>query len=333
MSIGNLTVGGTGKTPLVEMLARALTEHGRRVAILSRGYKSAPRPLALRLWDRLQGKNAVFLPRVVSDGSSLLLDSRVAGDEPFMLATNLKGVVVLVDRDRVKAALHAVQKFGVDTILLDDGYQYLRLRRTYEVALVDRTAPFGNGFLLPRGTLREPPKNLERATHVFITKSNASDNADLIQEIRRHNRVADIIECTHRPLHLRNFSTGEIVPLEFLRGRKVGALCAIATPASFEAGLRSLGAEVALSKSYTDHHRYTTREVESFILRCEKRDIDAVITTEKDAVRFPLLQNPEVPVYYLRMEIEILRGHQFYEDLIARLTRPKSLTAPEPLYA
>lgn len=333
ISIGNLTVGGTGKTPLVEMLARTLSARGRRVAILSRGYKSAPRPLALRLWDRFLGKNAVFLPRVVSDGSSLLLDSRVAGDEPFMLASNLKGVVVLVDRDRVKAALHAVQKFGADTILLDDGYQYLRMRRAYEIALVDRTAPFGNGFLLPRGTLREPPKNLERATHVFITKSNGSDNADLIRQIRRHNRVADIIECAHRPLHLRNFSTGEIIPLDFLRGRKVGALCAIATPSSFEAGLRALGAEVALSKSYTDHHRYTTREVENFILRCGKRDLDAVMTTEKDAVRFPLLQNPEVPVYYLRMEIEILRGHQFYDDLIARLTRPQALVAPEPLYA
>lgn len=333
LSIGNLTVGGTGKTPLVEMLARSLRDGGRRVAILSRGYKSAPRPLILRLLDTLRGRRAVFMPRVVSDGMSLLLDSRVAGDEPFMLASNLKGVVVLVDRDRVKAGLHAVSEFGADAILLDDGYQYLRMRRSCEIALVDRTAPFGNEFLLPRGTLREPPGNLARATHIFITKSNGAGNAALIERIRQYNRTADIIECAHRPVHLRDFTTGEIVPLEFLQGRRVGAFCGIAAPESFVDGLRALGAEVVLSKSHTDHYRYTVRDVEGFIRRSARRSLDVVLTTEKDAVRIPRIPDPEVPVFYLRVEIEILRGREAFDRLVARFTSQRPLMAPEPLYA
>ena len=167
ISVGNLTVGGTGKTPVVEMLARALQAGGRRVAILSRGYKSVPRPLLLRLWDAVFKQKSVFAPRVVSDGNALLLDSRTAGDEPFMLANNLRGVVVLVDADRVTSGQYAIEHFGADTLLLDDGFQYVRMRHGIEVALIDSQAPFGNEFLLPRGTLREPPGNLRRATHIF----------------------------------------------------------------------------------------------------------------------------------------------------------------------
>lgn len=328
ISIGNLTVGGTGKTPVVEMLARALQAGGRKVAILSRGYKSVPRPLAVRLWEKFFTRRDVFAPRIVSDGVSLLLDSRVAGDEPFMLASNLKGVVVLVDRDRVKSGQYAVREFGADTLLLDDGFQYLRMRHSIEIALVDRQAPFGNEYLLPRGTLREPPSHLQRATHIFITKSDAGDNNELIARIRRFNRTADIIECSHRPVHLRNFVTGETEALGMLHGLKVGSLCGIAMPESFEGALRELGAKVVISKSYTDHHRYSRREIENFIRRCSKRGLDAVITTEKDAVRIPRILEPEIPVYYLRVEIDILRGHDNYDRLVSRLTGRSRLVPP-----
>jgi len=168
ISVGNLTVGGTGKTPIVEKFARALQAGGRKVAILSRGYKSVPRK---RSWlDRLRG-NIVDPPRIVSDGKTLLLDSRTAGDEPYMLAHNLKDVVVLVDKDRVKSGLFAIDKWKVDTLLLDDGLQYLHLKHRLDIVLVDRQAPFGNEFLLPRGTLREAPRNLRRASYIFITKN------------------------------------------------------------------------------------------------------------------------------------------------------------------
>lgn len=333
ISVGNLTVGGTGKTPVVEMLAKALHAGGRKVAILSRGYKSVPRPFLLRLWDKIFKKKAVFAPRIVSDGNALLLDSRIAGDEPFMLANNLRGVVVLVDRDRVMAGHYAVEHFGADTILLDDGYQYVRMKHGIEIALIDRQTPFGNEYLLPRGTLREPPGNLRRATHLFITKCTAGeDNSELITRIRKYNRTADIIECTHHPQHLRNLVTGEILPLEFLKGLEVGSICGIAAPESFENGLRKLGAEVALSKTYTDHHRYTAKEIENFIRRCAKRDLPAIITTEKDAVRIPRILDPEVPIYYLRVEIEILAGQESWQRFVDRLTTKHKVMAPQRFY-
>src|SRR2546423_14438970 len=158
ISIGNLTVGGTGKTPVVEKFARALQAGGRRVAILSRGYKSVPR--TKRNWLEKLRRDQVDPPRIVSDGKSLLLDSLAAGDEPYMLAHNLKDVVVLVDKDRVKSGRLAIDKWQVDTLLLDDGFQYLHLKHRLDMVLVDRQAPFGNEFLLPRGTLRERPRNL-----------------------------------------------------------------------------------------------------------------------------------------------------------------------------
>jgi tetraacyldisaccharide 4'-kinase len=332
ISVGNLSVGGTGKTPVVELLAKALTAGGRKVAILSRGYKSVPRPFLLKLWDKIAKKKAVFVPRVVSDGQSLLLDSRTAGDEPFMLANNLKGVVVLVDRDRVKSGQYAVEHFGTDVILLDDGYQYVRMKRGIEVALVDRQAPFGNEFLLPRGTLREPPGNLRRATHIFITKCTGADNSELIARIRRYNRTADIIECAHRPQHVKNIVTGEVQPLDFLKGLSIGALCGIAIPESFEEGLRKLGAKIEISKSYTDHHRYTSREIEQFIRRCSRKNIGAILTTEKDAVRIPRIMDPEVPIYYLRVEIEILAGQASWDRFVERLTTPQPVVAPHRFY-
>jgi tetraacyldisaccharide 4'-kinase len=332
ISVGNLTVGGTGKTPVVEMLARALEEGGRKVAILSRGYKSVPRPFFLRLLDKLTKNKSVFVPRVVSDGRSLLLDSRTAGDEPFMLANNLRGVVVLVDRDRVKSANYAVREFGVDTLILDDGLQYLRLRHGLEVVLIDRQAPFGNEHVLPRGTLREPPRNLRRATHIFLTKCDGRDNGALIARIRHYNRTADIIECSHRPKHLRNFVTGETKPLEFLRGLRVGSICGIAVPESFEQALRALDAEIEISKTYADHHRYTAKEIESFIRRCARRELDAIITTEKDAVRIPRILEPDVPVYYLRVQIEILAGQAAWDRFVDRLTRSRPVSIPQRFF-
>jgi len=332
ISVGNLTVGGTGKTPVVEMLARALQKGGRKVAILSRGYKSVPRPFFLRLMDKLTKNKSVFVPRVVSDGRSLLLDSRTAGDEPFMLANNLRGVVVLVDRDRVKSATYAVKEFNVDTLILDDGLQYVRMRHGLEIVLVDRQAPFGNEYLLPRGTLREPPENLRRATHIFLTKCDGSDNTELIARIRRYNRTADIIECSHRPKHLRNFVTGETKPLDFLRGLRVGSLSGIAVPESFENALRELGAELEITKSYADHHRYTGKEIESFIRRCARRELDAVITTEKDAVRIPRILEPEVPIFYLRVQIEILAGQAAWEKFVERLTEIQPVSIPQRFF-
>jgi tetraacyldisaccharide 4'-kinase len=332
ISVGNLTVGGTGKTPIVEKFARALQAGGRRVAILSRGYKSVPRK---RSWlDRLR-RRMVKPPRIVSDGKSLLLDSRTAGDEPYMLAHNLKDVVVLVDKDRVKSGLLAIDKWKVDTLLLDDGLQYLHLKHRLDIVLVDRQAPFGNEFLLPRGTLREAPRNLRRASYIFITKTTGESNEALIQRIRRYNRTAEIIECAHKPLYLQNVFTGERLPLERLRATFIGSICGIAAPESFEGALRKLGAQVDLAKRYIDHHYYTEAELTTFINRCIRRDLAMIVTTEKDAVRMPHLPEAQVkvPICFLRVEIEILSGHESWEHCVARICKPQPMLSPERFFA
>ena len=330
ISIGNLTVGGTGKTPIVEKFARALRAGGRRVAILSRGYKSVPRPAPRKGFF---SKKEPQPPRVVSDGKSLLLDSRTAGDEPYMLANNLKDVVVLVDKDRVKSGLYAIKELKADTLLLDDGLQYLHLKHRLDIVLIDRQAPFGNEHLLPRGTLREPPRNLRRASYIFITKSTGEPNDELIKRIRRYNRTAEIIECAHKPLHLQNVLTAEQIPLERLRDTYVGSICGIAAPESFEDGLHKLGARIELSKRYTDHHRYTDAELQSFVTRCVRRDLEMIVTTEKDAVRFPRLTKTDVPIYFLRVEIEILSGHESWEHCVARICKPQPLLSPARFFA
>ena len=332
ISVGNLTVGGTGKTPIVEKFARALQAGGRQVAILSRGYKSVPRK---RRWlDRLRG-NIVDPPRIVSDGKTLLLDSRTAGDEPYMLAHNLKDVVVLVDKDRVKSGLFAIDKWKVDTLLLDDGLQYLHLKHRLDIVLVDRQAPFGNEFLLPRGTLREAPRNLRRASYIFITKNTGESNEALIRRMRRYNRIAEIIECAHKPLYLQDVFTGERLPLDRLRDTFIGSICGIAAPESFEGALRKLGAHLDLAKSYIDHHYYTEAELTTFINRCIRRDLAMIVTTEKDAVRMPNLPETElkVPICFLRVEIEILSGHESWEHCVARICKPQPMLSPERFFA
>lgn len=319
IAVGNLTVGGTGKTPVVEKFARALRDQGRNVAILSRGYRSKPPPLHRRLVDKLLLRADTTPPRIVSDGVNLLLDSEVAGDEPFMLASNLKDVVVLVDKDRVKAGRFAIQKFGCDTLLLDDGFQYWKLAgRRQDVVLVDRQQPFGNERLLPRGTLREPPSHLSRASVIFITKSDGN-TADLRARIARHNPKAGIIECVHHPLYFEDVFTGERMELEGLRKRRVASLSGIAQPESFEHSLINLGADLVYAKRFADHHRFTQQEVLNAINRSIKRQAELIITTQKDAVRFPKLDRRDLPVYFMRVEIKILSGAADFEDCVRKI--------------
>jgi tetraacyldisaccharide 4'-kinase len=332
ISIGNLTVGGTGKTPVVEKFARALQSGGRKVAILSRGYKSVDRRRKKSWFEKVIGQGGETPPRVVSDGKRVLLDSGTSGDEPYMLASNLRGVAVVVDKDRVKGGLHALKELGVDTLLLDDGLQYLHLKHRLDIVLVDRQAPFGNEYLLPRGTLREPPRNLRRASYIFITKCNGESNGELIQRIRQHNRTAEIIECTHKPLYLKHVYKEERLPLDYLKDLYIGSLCGIAAPESFEEGLRKLGAKIELSRHFADHHRYSEKELTPFLQRCVRRDVNAVITTEKDAVRFPVLDSLEVPIYFLRVEIEILNGQETWEQCVQRICTPPPMLTPEKFF-
>ncbi len=319
IAIGNLTVGGTGKTPVVEKFARVLRDQGRTVAILSRGYRSKPTPLTKLLWNKLLLRHDTTPPRVVSDGKNLLLDSEMAGDEPYMLASNLKDVVVLVDKDRVKSGRYAIQKFGCDTLLLDDGYQYWKLAgRRLDIVLIDCQQPFGNERLLPRGTLREPPSHLARASTIFITKSDGNTEK-LRQRIAQFNPDAGIIECIHHPLYFEDVFNGQRQELDWLKGRKVASLSGIAQPESFEQSLVSLGADLVYSKRFADHHRFTQQELLNAINRSKKRQADFIVTTQKDAVRFPKLDRRDLPIFFMRVEIKILSGAKDFQDCVRKI--------------
>lgn len=313
ISIGNVTAGGTGKTPVTELFARTLAARGRKVAILSRGYRRKESPLWQRIFTQV-----IDPPLVVSDGRRVLLDSAVGGDEPYMLASNLPGVAVIVDRNRVKAGRYAIKRLGCDTIILDDGFQYKKLRHSTEVVLVDSTNPFGNGHLLPRGILREPARHLKRADIIFLTKCRG-DVSEVREEIRRYNRTAEIVECNHAPCVLKDVWSREEFPLSWLKGKTTCTLSGIGSPKGFENSLRYLGAKVIWCERYADHHRYDPSEILYALNRTADMGADALVTTEKDAVRFPRFEKVPVRCLYLRIAIEILAGGEHFAQIVNRI--------------
>lgn len=313
ISIGNVTAGGTGKTPVTEIFARTLASEGRKVAILSRGYRRKEAPWYERMFTQV-----IDPPLVVSDGNRILCDSAVGGDEPYMLASNLPGVAVVVDRDRVKAGRYAIKRLGCDTLILDDGFQYKRLKHSIEVVLVDSTNPFGNGNMLPRGILREKAKNVSRADIIFLTKCRG-DVSGVVDEIRRYNKRAEIVECNHAPKVLRDVWSREEFPLEWLDGKTLCTLSGIASPKGFENSLRRLGSKVVWCERYADHHRYDPSEILYALNRTVDMHADALVTTEKDAVRFPRFETSPVRCLYLRIAIEILKGRENFTQIINRI--------------
>ena len=319
ISVGNLTVGGTGKTPVVEVFARLLEERGRKVAILSRGYKSRSLTFWEKMKQRISNRSIEAPPRVVSDGERLLLDSYVAGDEPYMLASNLPRVAVIVDKDRVKAGKYAIRELGCDTLILDDGFQYLKLANRLDIALVDRTNPMGGGYLLPRGLLREPMRHIKRAGFIFITKCDESGARELKVKLRSLNPKAEISECRHTAKYLRHVYGREDKPLKDLKGMRIAALSAIAVPESFERALEEQGAQIVYTKRFADHHRFTQQEIIDAINKSIEAGAEALLTTEKDAVRFPRLERRDLPVLYMRVEIEMISGEEEFINWIERI--------------
>lgn len=321
VSIGNLSCGGTGKTPVVEVFARSISSQGRKVAILSRGYRSKKRTFAEKMAHRFAHKKIELPPRIVSDGNDLLLNAREAGDEPYMLASNLKDVSVIVDKDRVKSGLYAIENFNTDVLILDDGFQYLMLKPHINIVLVDSTDPFSNGHVLPRGLLREPVKNIRRADYIFLTKSDGSHKLRHLRNfIRRYNKRAEIIECCHRPQYLDDvFHRGSRMELTELKNTKVASISAIACPASFERFLEEQGAEIVERIHYADHHAYTEQEIIDFINIAKKSGAKYILTTEKDAVRIPKIDRLDIPMLFLRIQIDILNGQENFEQCIKRI--------------
>ncbi len=276
ISVGNITVGGTGKTPSVELIAKLLTKEGRKVAVVSRGYKG-------------QNREAV---NVVSDGESILLGPELAGDEPFMLAQKLRGVPVLIGKERFEVCQYAGDKFDLDAVILDDGFQHLRLRRDFNILITDGKRGVGNGHMFPRGPLREPVSGIKRADLIILNGSGGID-PEWRQEISRLHPSAPLFEGVYRAEQVKTLWKDETREISFIKGAKVALLTAIASPRSFRALIDSLGGDVVTEFNFADHHAYTQEELRRTVEKAGQEGAEFILTTEKDAVKLEQLGRPD----------------------------------------
>ncbi|MCE5286593.1 MAG: tetraacyldisaccharide 4'-kinase [Pelosinus sp.] len=313
ISLGNITVGGTGKTPTAQRLATIIRDMGYRVVILNRGYRSA--------WKGQVG--------VVSDGDKIYMSVTEAGDEAYLMAKKLPGVGVVIGKKRAITGNYAVDKLKAEVIILDDGYQHWELARDLDIVLIDTINVFGNNFLLPRGTLREPLANLERAHACLLTKVDQSthDARDGIRDIIKcYNDTALIVESIHNPRYFieieewyKGIRTKNMIPLDIVKGQKIVALSAIGNPPSFEQTITGVGAEVVETVRYPDHHDYTMAEMQHVMQKAVDNGAYAIITTEKDAVKIPsefIHSDRPLRMYVLGIEIYFTEGHEELMDCI-----------------
>ena len=271
ISIGNITAGGTGKTPLVAYVAGILAENGEKVCVLTRGYgRKNPR-------DRV----------LISDFENVFADAKTGGDEPVELATKLLGrAMVIADADRVAAAKWAREKFDITAFVLDDAFQHRRVERDLDIVCIDATNPFGNNELLPVGTLREPLANLGRADVVVITRSNLIDDISPLKiRIAEVAPNGAIFESSNKILGLSEISRPAVPRINEIRSQKTLAFCALGNPSNFFNQLASEGYEIVYKKPFPDHHYYTKDEILKLEKRAKAAGAEAMLTTGKDAVK------------------------------------------------
>jgi len=297
ISVGNITVGGTGKTPFVMALAKGLIERGISVAILSRGYKGR----------KTSGP-------LVSNGKNLFLSPEESGDEPFLMAQALKGIPVFVGKDRFENGQLALQRFGVCGLLLDDGYQHLRLHRNLNILLVDSQIGFGDQHLLPRGILREPLSHLCR-THLFLlTKVERPETCQQLEaKLHAINPSSKFFHSRYEPLGLIS-PEGKWEKLHSLQGKRVLALSGIANPNYFSFLLRKCGMTVVKEMVFSDHHFYTAKDLIS--IREKVKEVDWVVTTEKDMVKLRMLDIDHLPIWALRIELKVWEEEELFKKVM-----------------
>ncbi|MCX5837849.1 MAG: tetraacyldisaccharide 4'-kinase [Deltaproteobacteria bacterium] len=302
VSVGNLTVGGTGKTPTVILLAALLKEHGYRPAVLSRGY----------------GGHAKASVNVVSDGKRVILGWREAGDEPVLIAGALPGIPVLTGPKRSLTGKAAVERFGADILVLDDAFQHRSLFRDIDIVLVDAARPFANGFLLPRGPLREPPQALRRAG--ILLQTGDADHEEPLREVASLQSFRGI----RRPRELVEAATGRVSSPAALRGQKVFAFAGIGSPEAFRRGLTALGAKVVSLQAFPDHHPYGRSDIEALRRLAAESGAARIVTTEKDGVRLADFPDFQAEISLLRIGMEITPAGPFAELIFSRLAHYKS---------
>ncbi len=309
ISVGNITVGGTGKTPAVCHIARVLKDAGCNVVVLSRGYRAKGTAKAL----------------TVSDGHGILAGPEVAGDEAYMLASKLPDVPILIGKDRALLGETALRDFAAQIVILDDGFHYFRLKRDLDIVLINARNPFGNGFLLPRGTLREPPASLIRAPLILLTKINESINtAHLEETLKKCNPQALVFKSSVKALAVRSAATHEMIPLDSIQGKRVIALCSIGDPDSFFSLLDSLSLIVTKKFVFPDHHWYGEADYKN-IIKCSIQ-ADFIITTEKDLAKIDVNMIDGQKLFVLETGLAIAGEEQFYQSIyrLGGISSPRS---------
>ncbi|TBR14785.1 tetraacyldisaccharide 4'-kinase [bacterium] len=301
ISVGNITLGGTGKTVLVELIAYYLKQNSHKVAVLTRGYKR-------------NIKNP-------SDGAGQEYDGM--GDEPYMLKRKLGNIPVLVDKNRVRSLNLAVKKFGVDTVILDDGLQQWRIKKDLEITLIDSVRALGNKKILPRGILREPLSALKRSDIFVLTKADSSKATEEISAfLNKINPKAQIFLSKHEPTGLYDLrNPGAVLGLNVFAGKKAVLFCGIADPDYFKKTVEGLDINIIKSFEFIDHYRYSQPNLDNIIDFALKEKADLVVTTEKDASRLDKLKIPQeggLPIMALVVKFKITQNeYGFYNRLLS----------------
>jgi len=297
ISIGNLTLGGTGKTPAVMMVADTLRRRGFKPAILSRGY----------------GGNSTEPVNVVCDGQQTLLSPEAVGDEPVMMAQRLKDIPVLTGRIRYETGRYAIERFGADVLILDDGYQHLPLHRDLNILLCDETRPFGNGVVFPAGELREPLSAVKRADLICLTRCRGENNTDRVHACNRQQ--APVVKTGLRVQSVIDLSSGEELGIEAVQHQPVEAFCGIAHPLDFFHTLEQVPVQIVNQNYFPDHHVYSMEELKTIENRARETGAKLIVTTEKDAVKLKG-HAFALPVYAVRIALEILEGRDEWDRRI-----------------
>jgi len=301
ISIGNITLGGTGKTPTAIYLAHLFQNRGIQPVVLSRGYKA----------------QSSVPTAVVSDGTTTLMDAQEAGDEPFLLSQALPGVPVIIGADRTVSGRLACEEFSPEVVILDDGFQHQRIKRDVDIVLIDLHHGFGNGHLLPRGILREPVSALSRANIFLLTKQmgDGTDN-QLKQQIRRHNPDAPIYHTRYAVNSFRTLNEQQEIHLNHLKGKKVLALSGIGNPHYFSFLLKQSGMLVTEERTLPDHHDYTVDDIPK--VREYLSDVDYIVTTAKDSCKMNRELFYDLPILTLEVVLQI-DDEQHSKDTLFKL--------------
>ena len=307
VSVGNITTGGTGKTPVVISLARHFTAQGKRVAVLSRGY-GRNRKMSSLVW--------------VSDGKKILVSAEDGGDEPVLIAESVPEAAVLVCKDRYKAGLEAMREFKPDLFILDDGYQRrFELHRDLDIMVVDGINPFSTGWVLPAGLLREPITAIDEANVFILNKVNMSRSPEDIRTVlHRHNPRAYVVESCYRPLGLRNFLTGGEVKPSSLDGVPVGAFSGVANLLSFIRTLAEFNVLIRHAYPMRDHYPYTREKLKAILEDAKARGLQYLVTTAKDEVKLPRDMEPEIPILVLDIQWEVTGGKNHWETVLKSIS-------------